>query len=66
MADSSTNGKGKDEEPAPRNSALSTHESGPPHRAPLSDDLDVLARGATVGRYLVLERLGARSAEPDP
>jgi serine/threonine protein kinase len=59
MADSSTNGKGKDEEPAPRNSALSTHESGPPHLTASSDDLDVLARGATVGRYLVLERLGA-------
>jgi serine/threonine protein kinase/formylglycine-generating enzyme required for sulfatase activity len=37
----------------------STHESGPGDRASVDADLDVLAVGATVGRYLVVERIGA-------
>jgi eukaryotic-like serine/threonine-protein kinase len=41
-------------------SALSTHESGDDGPAVGTDlDVEVFARGATVGRYLVLERLGA-------
>ena len=66
MAESSTNGKGKDEaeDARPPNSGRSTttHESAPgdgaDDRGYAEDDLDVLKRGATVGRYLVLERLG--------
>jgi formylglycine-generating enzyme required for sulfatase activity len=67
MAESSTNGKGQDEDaemrpPASRRSTI-THESTPGDgaapRGPAGDELDVLKRGATVGRYLVLERLGA-------
>jgi serine/threonine protein kinase/formylglycine-generating enzyme required for sulfatase activity len=37
---------------------LATQESGD-GAAGVADEFDVLARGATVGRYLVLERLGA-------
>src|ERR1700690_145246 len=55
MAESSTNGKGKDEAPP----ATTTHESGPGDHGTSDDDVDILARGTTVGRYLVLERLGA-------
>ena len=37
----------------------STHDSGTGDAGTADDDLDLLARGTTVGRYLVLERLGA-------
>jgi len=65
MAESSTNGKGKDEDGRAPNKGRSTttHESAPGDagtgEGALEDELDVLKRGATVGRYLVLERLGA-------
>jgi serine/threonine protein kinase/formylglycine-generating enzyme required for sulfatase activity len=67
MAESSTNGKGQDEDaearPPTSRRSTSTHESAPgdggADEGPAEDDLDVLKRGATVGRYLVLERLGA-------
>jgi tRNA A-37 threonylcarbamoyl transferase component Bud32/tetratricopeptide (TPR) repeat protein len=59
MADSSTNGKGRDKGNDAGNRTTSTHESGPGDDQVADDDLDILARGATVGRYLVLERLGA-------
>jgi formylglycine-generating enzyme required for sulfatase activity/tRNA A-37 threonylcarbamoyl transferase component Bud32 len=41
-----------------RASAVTTHESEPSPSRPL-DDPDALARGATIGRYLVLDRVGA-------
>jgi serine/threonine protein kinase/tetratricopeptide (TPR) repeat protein len=60
MAESSTNGKGQEEdEAAAAKAPLSTHESGPADAWTPGDELDLLARGSTVGRYLVLERLGA-------
>ena len=60
MADSSsTNGKEKDAKDEAGDSRAATHESGSAEGAPSGDDADVLERGATVGRYLVLERLGA-------
>jgi hypothetical protein len=37
----------------------STHESGPGDAAFSDADIDVLAVGAKVGRYLVVERIGA-------
>jgi formylglycine-generating enzyme required for sulfatase activity len=39
--------------------ALSTQESGDGAPGVADDEFDVLARGATIGRYLVLERIGA-------
>jgi formylglycine-generating enzyme required for sulfatase activity len=59
MAESSTNGKGKDEGEDAAPPATTTHESGPGDHGTSDDDVDLLARGTTVGRYLVLERLGA-------
>jgi eukaryotic-like serine/threonine-protein kinase len=59
MAESSTNGKGKDEGKDAAPPATTTHESGPGDDGTLDGDVDILARGTTVGRYLVLERLGA-------
>ncbi|HXI56172.1 MAG TPA: bifunctional serine/threonine-protein kinase/formylglycine-generating enzyme family protein [Polyangia bacterium] len=38
---------------------VSTHETGPGDAGGTDGDLDILKRGSTVGRYLVLERLGA-------
>ncbi|HET6280527.1 MAG TPA: protein kinase [Polyangia bacterium] len=63
MARSSTNGKGEDGTiPSPTAAVVpdvSTHESSPGEGSTNNGDLDILARGAVVGRYLVLERLGA-------
>jgi len=60
MADSSsTNGREKGNNTDAGGSQKTTHESGPAEHAPSSSDVDVLERGATVGRYLTLERLGA-------
>jgi formylglycine-generating enzyme required for sulfatase activity len=65
MAESSTNGKPTGHEAAVVDlpSAVTTHESGDDDDAPAvaasEGDADVLAVGAKVGRYLVVERLGA-------
>ena len=72
MGESGANGNGKDDRrpiaaggpaetlPPDSPSALSTHEtSSGDGGAAASDDLDILERGSTVGRYLVLERIGA-------
>jgi serine/threonine protein kinase len=58
MVQSPSNGHGIDDERPDARSAESTHESDPGDGA-VDGDTDVLARGATLGRYLVLERLGA-------
>jgi formylglycine-generating enzyme required for sulfatase activity len=59
MAESSTNGKEKDEGKDAATPATTTHESGPGDDGTSDGDVDILDRGTTVGRYLVLERLGA-------
>ena len=69
MAESSTNGKPTGQDAAADAAAASTvvavtHESGEDVGAPGTTvdgdaDADVMAVGATVGRYLVVERLGA-------
>jgi tetratricopeptide (TPR) repeat protein len=59
MVQSKTNGHGTDDERPASEAAASTHDSDPGDGADATADADVLARGATLGRYLVLERLGA-------
>jgi serine/threonine protein kinase/formylglycine-generating enzyme required for sulfatase activity len=59
MVQSPTNGHGKDQEHAEARTAHSTHESGPGDRVSDGGDTEALARGSALGRYLVLERLGA-------
>src|ERR1700758_3072343 len=59
MAAASTNGKGQDEEPPPEHSAVTTHDSSPGDDSVADVELDVLLAGAKVGRYLVVERMGA-------
>ena len=62
MAESSTDGKAQGDTSVRTPevpSEVSTHESGPGEAGATDSDLDILARGSTVGRYLVLERLGA-------
>jgi serine/threonine protein kinase/tetratricopeptide (TPR) repeat protein len=57
MAVSSTNGKGKDGGEIVGSAGVPTTPE--PRPAGPRDDDELLKRGATVGRYLVLERLGA-------
>ena len=64
MAESRRNGGGSKSTPsvhsADAGSELSTHESGDGHGgAPGPKDVGVLKKGDTLGRYLVLEQLGA-------
>jgi formylglycine-generating enzyme required for sulfatase activity len=61
MAAASTNGKGKDGDQASSGAPVgpTTHESAPGDSQISDPDLEVLERGSTLGRYLVLERLGA-------
>src|SRR4029079_19053623 len=57
----STNGNGNGENHSSGTPVPSTHESGPGDSEKSDPDLDVVSRGSTLGRYLVLERLGARA-----
>src|SRR3954471_16567210 len=60
MSAASTNGEGNGEDHSSGSPVPATLESAPGAHAEGSDpDLDLLSRGSTVGRYLVLERLGA-------
>jgi serine/threonine protein kinase/formylglycine-generating enzyme required for sulfatase activity len=59
MAAASTNGKDSGEDASSGVPMSSTHESGDGNAEKSDPDLDVLSRGSTLGRYLVLERLGA-------
>jgi serine/threonine protein kinase/tetratricopeptide (TPR) repeat protein len=59
MAAASTNGRGNGEDRSSGDSKPSTHDSGPRRSENSDPNLDVLSRGATLGRYLILERLGA-------
>ncbi|HEY2902233.1 MAG TPA: bifunctional serine/threonine-protein kinase/formylglycine-generating enzyme family protein [Polyangia bacterium] len=63
MAESSTNGKGQDETDTDKDivekPAVSTHESAPGDGGSPDHDAEILTRGTLVGRYLVVERLGA-------
>jgi serine/threonine protein kinase/formylglycine-generating enzyme required for sulfatase activity len=55
-AERGRDGDGSADEPQ---AIATTHESGPGDGGSPDADLDILAVGATVGRYLVVERIGA-------
>jgi len=63
MAETGVDGKARNRmasgDDADGRADVSTHETGPGDAGGTDGDLDILKRGSTVGRYLVLERLGA-------
>src|SRR3982750_2313059 len=62
MAESRTSGGGSQSTPSvrPESANLSTHESDPGDGGtPSATSIDALKRGHTLGRYLVIEQVGA-------